>query len=808
MTGLIEDIRYALRQLRKKPGLMAVAVVTLALGVGANTAVFSMVNALLLHPYRFPNLDRIVLVWEEQGTEASVDARFLAPGDAAELASNERLFDSLATYQCHTFSLDAASETLPVNGCAVSANFFELLGVAPAAGRSFAASEQRPGLDQVVVVSHAFWQRQFGSDAGAVGKSIQLNGRTFVVIGIMPADFHFPAAMQLWIPLALGPAQQADRSQLSVQAVARLRQDVNIAQGRAELAGLSLRLAKEYPKTNSGRRSRLLPLRRELYQYTLPLFSLLQAAAGFVLLLTCANLANLLFARMIGRQKEIAVRAALGAGRGRLAQFFLCETVLLSVIAGAVAIAISFWTVGLLRTSISPEWTKWVAGWDGIRVDPAVLALTILLATAVGIFFGFAMLVHAGRVDLNPVLKEGAQGSMSRVRASLRGALVVVQLIFALVLLVCAGLTIQGFTRLASVYSGFQPESVMEFEPVLRVDDVDKKTVNFYQGLLRDSAGLPGVNAAALVLNPPASNVDNSATTFTIEGRPAALPGETPSADLQIVWGDYFRALRIQRISGREFSDQDNADSAPVAIISRSMATKYWPSGDALGQHFKLTGAETEPSWLTIVGIVDDVRQNWWNSPAQPVIYRPWLQSPTTGMKLVLRAAGDLSAYASSERAIIRQLDSTVVLAEIHTLESEVNDSIGIVRIMGILMGTFGAIALALSAVGVYGVLSETVAQRAREIGIRVALGATPQAVRNVVLGYSLKLTAIGLSIALPIALAINRALATLVLGIVSMDFGVIAEFTVVLALVAVAAGYFPARRATRVDPIVALRYE
>jgi len=807
---VLQDLRFAGRMLRKNLSFTVIAILTLALGIGANTAVFSMVNALLLHPYNFRDLDRIVLVWQDQGTDVTFDQRYVAPGDVADIADQANVFEDVATYDCHAYNLGLASDVLPAEGCNVSANFFHLLGIQPAIGRSFAAAEEQPGQDAVAVLSYPFWQRQFGGDPSMIGKTLQINGRTYTVVGIMPANFNFPVGMQLWVPLAMTPAERADRSQTSINAIARLRPEVSVEQAREALAGVSSRLAAAYPKTDVGRRTMLLPLRQELYEFSLPLFSTLQAAAAFVLLLACANLANLLFARMVRRQREVALRAALGAGGRRLAQLFLSETILFSVIAGAGAGAVSLWTVKLLRTSISTEWTQWVPGWSGIQVDRGVLAFTILLATAVGALFGFATLIYSRRVDLNRTLKEGGPGSMSPARGRIRSALVVVQVIFALVLLVCAGLTIQGFMRLANLYQGFQPQTVMEFEPVLHGTFYSNLTnvSNFYQRLLRETSALPGVESAAIVRNPPASSVNNDEANFAIEGRPPALPGQALSAGFQTMSPDFFRTLRIAMISGRSFSDADSAPSEPVAIISRSMAAKFWPHAEAIGQHIKLTDPDVASPWLTIVGVVEDVRQNWWNPPAQPTIYRPLLQAPDRGMNLVLRAAANPTSYASSVRTIVRQLDSTVALNEVRTLETDVNDSIGIIRIMGVLMGAFGVVALALSALGVYGVLSENVAQRTREIGIRVALGATPRTVRGLVMGQALKLTCIGLLIAVPSAIAINRLMARLVFGIVSMDLAVIGEFTVALIIVALAAAYFPARRAMRVDPMVALRYE
>jgi putative ABC transport system permease protein len=810
IESLFADLRYGFRTLRRSPGFTAISVVTLALGIGANTAIFSMVNALLLHPYNFRALDSLVRVWEDRGIDEGFDARYIAPADAEELSKHNQVFEKLTTYGMRSFSLGAGSEIQPVLGCRVTANFFDVLSVSPAAGRLFSPEEEQPGSDQVAIVSHGFWQRRFAGDPHLPGKTISLNGRVYSIVGIMPKDFDYPVPVELWVPLALTPEEKADRAQLSLQALGRLKDGVSIAQTRVALAGFSRRLAEEYPKTNASRTMMALQLRKELYLFTLPLFLLLQAAAGFVLLLACANLANLVFARMIGRQREIALRAALGAGRARLGQLFISETLLYSMAAGLVAIAASFASVRALRISIPAGWTKWVPGWDGIRVDGNVLAFAILVALGVGFVLGLATVLHASRVELNKTLKETGAVSVTPAKRRIRSALVVAQVMFALVLLVCAGLTIQGFVRLANVYQGFEPASVLRVEISLpeKTYAENVKILNFFQQLLRGASSLPGVQHASLITNPPASNVDSETTFFSIEGQPALKASEAPSADLQIATPDFFETLKISLVSGRLLSEADSADAPRVVVISRGMAERFWPKANPLGHRIKLGTVDSTEPWLTIAGVVGDVRQNWWNPITRPVIYKPFAQSPQRSMTLLMRAAANPTSYVSGMREVTGRIDPGIALRGVATLEEEVADSIAIVRIMGILMGIFGLVALALSSVGVYGVLSESVAQRTREIGIRLALGADASDLMKLILGQAVKLTAIGLAIALPISFAISRAMASLVFGVVSMDFTILAGFTALLFLVALCAGYLPARSAIRVDPMTSLRYE
>ncbi len=810
LETLLQDICYSLRMLRKSPAFTVITVLTLALGIGANTAIFSMVNALLLHPYRFHNLESLVLLWESRGIDEGPDARWISPGDASDLNANSQLFDDIATYQYREFNLSSEGRVDVAWGCRVSANFFSVLGVGPAQGRLFSADEEQPGTEQAVIISDGFWQSRFAGDPQLLGKSIRLNGRNYIVAGIMPPDFNYPVSMELWIPLALTPAEKSDRSKLSLAALARLKPGVTLTQVSGALNNLSQRLSQLYPKTNAGRVLNVLPLRKELYLYSLPLFTLLQAAAVFVLLLACANLANLVFARMIARQRELAVRSALGANRSRLVRLLVSEMSLLALLGGAVAIAASLSSVRVLRNSISPDWTKWVPGWDGIQVDSTVLFFAILLSLLLGLVFGLVTALHLRHINLNTVLKETGRSSAGQARGRLRNGLVSAQVAFALILLVCAGLTMQGFNRLANAYQGFQPDQVLKFEvslPESAYPDSTKRA-NFFQTALRGVASLPRVSGVALTSNLPASNVDNEKTLFTIQDRPALQASEAPAADLQTVSGDYFSVLKIPLIEGRFFTEADNASAARVAIISRTMASRFWPASDPIGQRFKLGAADSTEPWMTVVGVVGDARQNWWNPATFPVVYQPYLQSSRRSFRFVLRAAASPTSYAAPVRAAIAQVDPEIPITELKTFETEVQDSIAIVHIMGILMAVFGIVALSLSSIGVYGILSENVAQRTHEFGIRFALGANPRDVLRLVFRHALAVSGIGLAIGLPVSFAVSRAMAAFVFGIVSVSVPVLLSLAGLLIFVALVAAYFPARRALRVDPMIALRYE
>ncbi len=809
MDSLLQDFRYAWRALINKPGFLTVAALTLAIGIGANIAIFSTVNALLLRPYPFPQLDSLVLV--KAGSDSVDDQRQFSPADFVDLRHEVQSFSGIAAYRGGDFNLKTGERIESVVGYAVTANLLDLVGARAAEGRIFAAGEDQPGNDQTALISYGFWQRRFGGNPKLLGQTIQVNGRTYSIAGIMPDKFNFPLAAQVWIPLALDPQQQTERGTLSLTVLGRLKPGVTLKQAAGEINAFDARLKQRYPKTNANRTMTLLRLREQQYQYTAPMFLMLQAAALFVLLLACANLANLMFARVLTRQRELAIREALGAGRRRMFQLMLSEAIILSVVGGVCATAISIWGVDLVRKAMPPGMTEWIAGWDSIRVDAAVLGFALLLTLGVAIFFAIGTAIQSSRFNLNQVLKEGGGTATSaKGRARLRSALVTAQVVLAMLLLVGAGSLIKSFNRLVSVFGGFEPAGVLTFQthlPKQRYPS-DVKVADFYRDAISGLYASPGVTSAAIVSNLPASNVDNSSTPFTIAGRPALRAAETPVADLQTASAGIFRTLKVGLLHGRLLSDTDDRNAPRVAVISRAMAARFWPREDAVGKTLKLGYADAEAPWITVVGVVEDIKQNWFDTQPQPTIYLPHEQAPSRNMYFAVRTAGDPMSVTSAARAMIQRLDAQMAVTEVNTLTREIDDSISPVRIIGRLMIVFGGMALLLAGVGMYGLLAHAVAQRTHEFGVRMALGADSRALLKLVLGQALTLCGVGVMVALPIVIVLGTALAKLVFGLLTLNPAMICGLSLLLISVALAAAYVPARRAMRVDPLIALRYE
>ncbi len=810
METVLHDIRYSLRMLRKSPGFAVVAILTLALGIGANAAVFSVVNALLVHPFSFPHLEQLVLVRESSpNQDADFDTDTFAAADFYDLKRDARSFQDLAASSFVNLNVGDATRVDGVDGAAISANFLSVLGAPPALGRAFTADEQQLGHDRAVILSYGYWQRRFGGDPSLLGRTVEVNGRAAAVVGIMPAGYAYPVGTEAWVPLALGTEQKADRARPALSVIGRLQPGVSGQKAEAELQTLAARLQTQYPKSNTGRTVLSLPMRQEEYEYTAPIFLMLQAAAVFVLLLACTNLGNLLLARLISRQKELAIRVALGAKRGRVLRVLLTETMLLALAAGGVATAVALVGSNLIRQSIPPGITKWVAGWQNIRLDLPVLGCILALVLAVGALLALGASFRAGRLDPGHALKEAGERTASG-RNRLRSLLIVSQVAAAMVLLTGAGLMIKGFLHLVDVYSGLQPANVITMQVSLPDRGYsDGASINsFQERMLQGISSLPGVGSAGVASNIPASNVNNAQVAFSLEGRPALQESELLSAHRQTASPGFFAALHIPVLEGRNFTEHDNSSAPPVALVSESMASRFWPRSNPLGRRFKLGTTQSASPWITVVGVAGDVKQNWFDPRPTPTIYLPYQQAPRKVVNVVARASSDAAGLAPAIRRLVQRLDSQVATSDVQDMQGVISDSISPVRLMGMLMMIFGGVALALSAVGVYGVLAHTVEERMHEFGVRAALGARPAQLFRLVLGQALKLAGIGLGVALPLALLLSRLMATFLFGVVTLQAAVLVALAALLVLVAMTAAYLPARRATRVDPIVALRYE
>jgi putative ABC transport system permease protein len=802
METLLKDIRYGVRVFAKNPGFTIVAVIALALGIGANAAIFSVVNSVLLRPLPFADPDRLMIIRETklpQFPEFSV-----SPGNFLDWQKQNTVFERLVAISGSAFNLVGAGEPERLQGQRVSDGFFAMLGAAPQIGREFLPEEDQPGHSNVVILSHGLWKRRFGGDANILDQTIMLNGQSYTVVGVMPPTFRFGGrTTELWTPIAFTAKQAQQHGSHFLQAVGRLKPDVSIEQARAEMTGIADRLAEQYPDANAGWNLKIVPTLEYAVRSIKPALLVLLGAVAFVLLIACANVANLLLARAASRQKEIAIRTALGANRWRIVRQLLTESVLLSFAGGVVGLLLAVWGMSLLL-ALAPENLPRMTD---VSLDGRALLFTAAITLLTGLVFGLAPALQTSKPNLNETLKDAGRGSTEGGRRQIiRSSLVVLEVALALVLLVGAGLMIKSFLRLQKVDPGFNPDNALAVEISLpqKKYSENAQQAAFYNQLIEKVAALPGAQAVGATCALPLE--DDFVLGFMIEGRPPYPPGDEPSTNYYSVSKDYFPAMGMQLLRGRLFTDSDTKDSPHVVIINETMAKKFFPDEDPIGKRIHVTMGPV--TYREIVGIVGDVKQYGLDQETPPQTYEPFLQQPFSGMTLVVRAAGDPTNLSAAIRNEVLNLDKEQPVSSIKSLDQIIAASTSQQRFAMMLLGVFAALALALAAVGIYGVMSYSVTQRTHEIGIRMALGARGSDVLRLVVKQGFFLTIAGVALGLVASLALTRLMSSLLFGVSATDPVTFAAISLTLTAVALTACAVPARRATKVDPMIALRYE
>lgn len=809
MKGVLNDTRYALRQLRKSPGFSAVAVITLALGVGANTAIFSVVNAVLLRPLPYKDDGRLVVVLHNGRNP-------VAPANFADWQSQSRSFESMGAAESWSPNLIAADNPENLAGLRITSEILPMLGVQPLLGRMFLPEEQQAGKDLEVILSYGLWQNHFAGDVHVLGHTVALNGHRYTIVGVMPKDFQFAPFWEtkatIWAPLALGDKLR-NREGNSLRIFARLKSGVTLQQAQAEITGITHGLDQQYPGTN--RNVQVVSLREKVVGNSRPALLVLLGAVGFVLLIGCANLAHMFLARSAGRRREIAVRAALGATRLHVLRQYLFESVAIALLGGVFGLLLAVWGTRVL-VALGPQQLPRLST---IGVDQNVLLFVLALSLITGLLFGIVPAWKASAANVSEALKEGERGSSDGIgRNRVRSLLVSSEFAFAVILLAGAGLMVRTFVAIQNIDPGFDPHNVLTM--MVRILGTEQTapghTAPFYQQVLQRVNAIPGVESASAINHLPLAG-DQWMFFFHVQGRPMEHPGEAPRATYRVVFPGYFRTMHIPVLNGRDFSDADTASTPDAVVIDDYMARRYWPGEDAVGKRITFDDPQKNPRWLTVVGVVKNtVRDNWVN-PSEEELYVPYLQSkdyiqnpsgPFAYITLVVRTADNPSNLNSEIQATIHSIDRNVPISEVQTMDEVVAKATGDSRFYLTLLGAFACVALVLAAVGIYGVMSYSVSRRIREIGIRVALGAEKDDVLKLVILQGMVLAISGIGIGLAGALALTRLMSGLLYGTKPADPVTFAAAVLVLALVAMVSSYIPARRAAKVDPIVALRYE
>ena len=811
MRTLLQDVRYGFRMLMKRPGFTVVAVLALALGIGANTAIFSVVNAVLLRPLPFKDPERLVAVWETnpQFSAETRNRNEVALGNFLDWRAQNQVFEQTAALTHANVNLTGVAEPERIQSVVATTNLFQTLGVQPIMGRAFLPEEEKVGSPRSVILSHGLWQRRFGSDPGLVGKTLTLNGNQTTVVGIMPPGFQlqFPISLQvdMWLPMRIDPAD-ADRKFHYLYVLGRLKPGISLEQAQSAMSNIAAELQQQYPETNADKSAHVVSLHKQLVGNIQSYLYVLFAAVGFVLLIACANVANLLLARVAARHKEVAIRTALGAGRLRIVRQLLTESLMLSFCGGLLGLLIAYWGIDLLVALTPPD----VPRLSEIGLHGPVFGWTLLISILTGVLFGLAPAIQASKPDLNEALKEsGGRSSGGLQRSRLRSLLVVTEVALALVLLICAGLMIKSFARLQQVSPGFEPKNLLTMNISLpRQKYKEQQQANvFFNQLFQRLRAVPGVEAVGGIDPLPLSD-SNSTTGFLVEGGPVLAIADRPEVGQRNITPDYFQAMRIPVLKGRAFTDQDRENTPRALIVNEALARRYWPGEEVIGKRLGFEDDAAKQIWWEIVGVVGNVKHERLDAEAKPEVYFPYQQSPRNFMTLVVRTSSEPSNMIATVREQVLAIDRDQPVFNIKTMEERLSKSVAQSRFLMLLLGVFSALALILAAVGIYGVMAYVVTQRTHEIGIRMALGAQSADVLRMVVGQGMMLTFIGVGIGLVAAFALTRLMASLLYGVTATDPWTFAAVALVLSAVALLASFIPARRATKVDPMVALRYE